>query len=691
MWLYTHTHTDNLENNKNKICERDIYANASTAITLIALIITIIVLLILAGVTLNMVIRENGIFSKANWASFTTEYSQVKEETELYTANIKLENYNKNFKNLQEKYPIKGNEITDIKGSLKKTIIGFENINDISEAKIYEIDMKKIGSNVKNEYVINIETGKVYRKKGFVYNGNTYHIPELKIQGNGEEIEPIIKEYKVTQDYHFVETEGAKAQVDFTVELPEKIKDAQVEVNVVNKSNGIVEGTYNEQTHIYTGTITTDKTNSPNGTYIYEIKAKKDNNEYSAEKAVEISKFLEKPEIEILDLKFNQLKIHVKNNYPEESGIKYKYYIAKSSENYTSQDLTSELTIEKTNLTAQTKYKIKVEAYIGNEKSSTEITQTTPEKIVEINYWEEFLEIQSDLTGKYTIEKDLDFYSKESWKTEENFNKYTADTNSDGYPDVPFSISQTDGKCFSGTLDGKGHTLKNYTLYNTNTDIYYAGLIGNIGDNCIIKNLLMKDINVKINNSQFGGSLIGKTLNNFSLEKIGCTGKIYLTKKGYSAGGIIGSIGIGVTSKQELKNCYSRVKITDERGYDIGGIIGDCYTSSYHLKCKFTNCYFAESIVNTNNVTINRLGTFAGGGTAGNNDNMHGDASLTNCYYNKELFTYKVSPSGTGLTTKEMKDKSKYTGWDFKENEEDKEYTWYIDENVNDGYPELNF
>ena len=106
--------------------------------------------------------------------------------------------------------------------------------------------------------------------------------------------------------------------------MPEKIKDAQVEVNVVNKSNGIVEGTYNEQTRIYTGTITTDKTNNPNGTYIYEIKAKKDNNEYSAEKAVEISKFLEKPEIEILDLKFNQLKIHVKNNYPEESGIKYK-------------------------------------------------------------------------------------------------------------------------------------------------------------------------------------------------------------------------------------------------------------------------------------------------------------------------------------------------------------------------------
>ena len=38
----------------------------NSAVTLIALIITIIVLLILAGVTLNMVMGENGLFGKAN-------------------------------------------------------------------------------------------------------------------------------------------------------------------------------------------------------------------------------------------------------------------------------------------------------------------------------------------------------------------------------------------------------------------------------------------------------------------------------------------------------------------------------------------------------------------------------------------------------------------------------------------------
>ena len=53
------------------------------AITLIALIITIIVLLILAGVTLNMVMGENGIFGKANNAKDKTEVAQYEEELRI--------------------------------------------------------------------------------------------------------------------------------------------------------------------------------------------------------------------------------------------------------------------------------------------------------------------------------------------------------------------------------------------------------------------------------------------------------------------------------------------------------------------------------------------------------------------------------------------------------------------------------
>ena len=56
---------------------------SNAAITLIALIITIIILLILAGVTLNMVMGENGIFGKANNAKNKTEVAQYEEELRM--------------------------------------------------------------------------------------------------------------------------------------------------------------------------------------------------------------------------------------------------------------------------------------------------------------------------------------------------------------------------------------------------------------------------------------------------------------------------------------------------------------------------------------------------------------------------------------------------------------------------------
>ena len=56
---------------------------SNSAITLIALIITIIILLILAGVTLNMVMGDSGIFGKANNAKNKTEVAQCEEELRM--------------------------------------------------------------------------------------------------------------------------------------------------------------------------------------------------------------------------------------------------------------------------------------------------------------------------------------------------------------------------------------------------------------------------------------------------------------------------------------------------------------------------------------------------------------------------------------------------------------------------------
>ena len=62
-------------------------------ITLVALVITIIVLLILAGVTLNLLIGENGIFAKANVAKEKTNKKTATEKINLKITNLQVNNY----------------------------------------------------------------------------------------------------------------------------------------------------------------------------------------------------------------------------------------------------------------------------------------------------------------------------------------------------------------------------------------------------------------------------------------------------------------------------------------------------------------------------------------------------------------------------------------------------------------------
>ena len=75
------------------------------AITLVALVITIVVLLILAGVSINLVLGENGLITKAKEASEKTKNMDTKEKIELSVASAKMksadfENITK--ENLQE-------------------------------------------------------------------------------------------------------------------------------------------------------------------------------------------------------------------------------------------------------------------------------------------------------------------------------------------------------------------------------------------------------------------------------------------------------------------------------------------------------------------------------------------------------------------------------------------------------------
>ncbi|MBR3153331.1 MAG: hypothetical protein IKF52_07095 [Clostridia bacterium] len=57
-------------------------------ITLVALVITIIVLLILAGVTIAMVVGDNGILTRSKQAKFEQTRAKVTEEVQLAAADL---------------------------------------------------------------------------------------------------------------------------------------------------------------------------------------------------------------------------------------------------------------------------------------------------------------------------------------------------------------------------------------------------------------------------------------------------------------------------------------------------------------------------------------------------------------------------------------------------------------------------
>ena len=72
-------------NNLRWQCKPSVIGKASTAgITLVALVVTIVVLLILAGITINYVFSDNGIFAKASEAQFKTRWTAYKEQADTY-------------------------------------------------------------------------------------------------------------------------------------------------------------------------------------------------------------------------------------------------------------------------------------------------------------------------------------------------------------------------------------------------------------------------------------------------------------------------------------------------------------------------------------------------------------------------------------------------------------------------------
>ena len=105
-------------------------------ITLIALVVTIIILLILAGVTLNMALSQNGIFSKTQEAA--DKYKQAQEDEEFEIEKIEYAADGKDIKEVKEISTLEGfksfrDDVNEGNKSFENTLIKLTDDIDLSE------------------------------------------------------------------------------------------------------------------------------------------------------------------------------------------------------------------------------------------------------------------------------------------------------------------------------------------------------------------------------------------------------------------------------------------------------------------------------------------------------------------------------------------------------------------------------
>ena len=167
-------------------------------ITLIALIITILVMLILAVVTINLVIDEDGILSRAQNATTKMSLAEIKERAELVAidlkTDIKIGNYTaKNFRNeyfdrMQEELgenncKCNGNEV-EIQIENGKAYV---TINNNFEVTVFNAEDKKKNAEEIALIYIDMLQKKISQEEGMKKLQDKNVIELLEVEFNGED------------------------------------------------------------------------------------------------------------------------------------------------------------------------------------------------------------------------------------------------------------------------------------------------------------------------------------------------------------------------------------------------------------------------------------------------------------------------------------------------------------------------
>lgn len=162
-----------------------------SGITLVTLVITIVVMIILAGISINLTIGENGIITKAKLAKEKTELEQSKEQTALKELYDELEKQDGTIDKLLQYKQIIAKAITEQNvetNSEDSTETMVENIGkilkartsdatatekEISEGKIAYINGEEVTGTGENYNVIDLKGRYYIYKEGNIYSDIT--------------------------------------------------------------------------------------------------------------------------------------------------------------------------------------------------------------------------------------------------------------------------------------------------------------------------------------------------------------------------------------------------------------------------------------------------------------------------------------------------------------------------------------
>ena len=556
-----------------------------------------------------MVIGENGIIPKAQFAELANNIGKIDEAEALEKLNKEIDDRigNKSqiatigesmfvaedANNANTYYKITGNRLdnTKLSESLKATITAVEDTEDFgidsTEVELYQIDMQGLNLKLKKDYIINIVSGKAYQYKALKYKGLSYHRPELGVNSDGE-IEEEKAGFEIDKNEIRIVV-GQKVKLKATYDKEEIVGGVTQEsenTSIATVTNGIIEGKalgeakvkvkYNEEEKECKVTVIE---------YPTEIYTIEDLNLFSI--AVNNGHNYENETVKLM----NDLDFKNSSSYISTETDEYADYYTK----YTNEDTTDD-----------TSWNV-----IGNA----------------INYFKGTFDGQNKKIKNLYINRTAGYYDQglfgfSQGGTFENIKLEDPNITAGYYVgaligralDVEIdNIKVTTSGSNTGRIQGLGADGNSWTCVGGITGIAYVNDVSqeNTFSDC--------ENNAEVYGSVvFSGGIVGwNTKGEFS----NCKNKGKITSIGTDVGGICGGIGYNANNqyKGTIQNCenYGEIKGNSSNSAIIGGIVG--YAT---WDCQILNCtnYKIGKVTNTGYVSVENSATSLTGGIIGHGD-----------------------------------------------------------------------